>query len=201
LTYTSLYRFYDDNEVLLYAGITNSLSHRLAQHEASKHWWRAVTSVTVEHYDTRAEAEAEEQKAIREELPVWNIAHQPKVPLLDRLAVMRPYLVDVLETIHHETQRARTDPSWCFYEVWYQDGLRQRAKFALLGETLPVESSDFFGTLDDFLDSRPPLRAQHAHEEWLDQSWGRLAEVLMELLPSCGPDCEHYEPIVEWEPF
>ena len=216
---TSLYRFYDANDVLLYVGITNSLPHRLAQHEAGKHWWTAVASASIEHYPTRKEAEDAERAAIRAELPVWNIAHQRQVPLVERLAMMRPLLVQVLEEIHEERQRSYADPTWCFYDAWYYGGLRQRAKFALYNEPFPEQNKqaasyvpdyddvmlesaqrlpDGFYRLDDLLDGAP-VRETYAHDAWVEEQWGELAERLMRMLPSCGRECEHYE---TWEePF
>lgn len=70
-----LYRFYDDNEALLYVGITNSLPNRLGQHNESKRWWCDVSVVTVEHYDSREEVLEAEKRAIEFEEPRYNIQH------------------------------------------------------------------------------------------------------------------------------
>lgn len=70
-----LYRFYDTNERLLYIGITNSLPHRLGQHNETKPWWLDVSQVVIEHYnDRQAVLDAERDAIIREE-PLYNIQH------------------------------------------------------------------------------------------------------------------------------
>lgn len=72
---TSLYRLYDDDEELLYVGITNALPTRLEQHRASKPWWTEVKTIQVRHYDTREDAESSERWFIKKERPRWNVAH------------------------------------------------------------------------------------------------------------------------------
>lgn len=70
--HTSLYRYYDDNDVLLYVGITGRGIARNVEHNKSKMWWRYVDHQTVEHFATRHAAEAAERDVIRTFRPPFN---------------------------------------------------------------------------------------------------------------------------------
>lgn len=72
-TKTYLYRAYDCGGELCYVGITKNFDIRLRSHIADKPWWKdEVDHISVRIYDTRADAEFEEAKAIAEELPKYN---------------------------------------------------------------------------------------------------------------------------------
>lgn len=78
---TTLYRFYDQNGVLLYVGVTSVGPSRWADHEHHRSWWALVTRADAEHYPDRASAHAAEKVAIRSEQPPWNISHKlPRSP-------------------------------------------------------------------------------------------------------------------------
>ncbi|MFJ3141400.1 GIY-YIG nuclease family protein [Streptomyces halstedii] len=83
-TRTALYHLYDEDEVLLYVGITLDPAQRFKDHRA-KPWLKCVTTRTIEWFEDRPSAERAEQKAIRSEGPLHNIAHRPK-PVPQRLA-------------------------------------------------------------------------------------------------------------------
>ncbi|MFI8942718.1 GntR family transcriptional regulator [Streptomyces syringium] len=72
---TALYHLYDADDRLLYVGITNDTTKRLAAHRHSKHWWRLVAREAVEWFATREEAEKAEIDAIRRNHPRYNRAH------------------------------------------------------------------------------------------------------------------------------
>lgn len=72
---TSLYRFYDASNVLLYIGITNSVPRRLDQHEDEKPWFLTVARVEVEHHPDRQAALDAEKNAIKAERPKYNVQH------------------------------------------------------------------------------------------------------------------------------
>lgn len=72
---TSLYRHYDAAGRLLYVGISFSAITRTAQHAAYSPWWDDVARMDVERFSSRAEAEAAEIVAIREERPLFNKRH------------------------------------------------------------------------------------------------------------------------------
>lgn len=73
----ALYRFFGEDGVLLYVGITNHLPGRMSEHAVEKPWWLEVQQVKVEHYPTRDDVSAAEQKAILEEHPRYNIQGRP----------------------------------------------------------------------------------------------------------------------------
>lgn len=69
-----LYRWWGSGE-LLYVGISSSVLARITSHKLSAEWFDRADMMTVEHFSTRAECEAAEVKAIREEKPCYNIQH------------------------------------------------------------------------------------------------------------------------------
>jgi len=70
-----LYRFFDAEGVLLYVGLTYDLVQRFAQHSVERWWWGHWATVTATRYDSRAELEAAERKAIKSEKPLYNEVH------------------------------------------------------------------------------------------------------------------------------
>lgn len=72
---TTLYRFYDQNERLLYVGISGNPGRRFHEHSKDKGWWAQVARSTMEHHPTREEAAAAEVAAIITERPLHNIVH------------------------------------------------------------------------------------------------------------------------------
>jgi predicted GIY-YIG superfamily endonuclease len=71
----ALYRIRDEDDVLIYIGITNSIPVRWNGHQAVQPWWDEVRSLTVEWYDTRVEAERAEKAAILAEQPKYNVTY------------------------------------------------------------------------------------------------------------------------------
>ena len=76
--WTGVYRLYDKDEVLLYVGMTNASVDRYLEHRETKEWWPDVTDHSIEWYMTREEADEREVYTIKDEWPVYNIAHQPR---------------------------------------------------------------------------------------------------------------------------
>ena len=75
---TTLYRFFDADDRLLYVGIAGNPGRRFHQHANGpdgKPWWSHVARSTMEHFDTREEAAAAEVAAIVTEHPLHNVAH------------------------------------------------------------------------------------------------------------------------------
>ncbi|MCG5460863.1 GIY-YIG nuclease family protein [Micromonospora sp. MED01] len=72
---TCLYRFYDRTGRLLYIGITVNPPVRFTRHSEDKPWWPEVdhTQTTLTWFDSRAEAEAVELPAVRDERPLHNV--------------------------------------------------------------------------------------------------------------------------------
>lgn len=73
--YHALYRFFDENGVLLYVGITADIGSRFKKHRGDKPWWYAVSTIRIERFPTRPAVLAAEREAIRSERPLWNVSH------------------------------------------------------------------------------------------------------------------------------
>lgn len=67
-----LYRHFDADGRLLYVGISVSTLVRLGSHSSMSPWFRSITTVTIEHFDTRKQAEEAERRAIMLEAPIHN---------------------------------------------------------------------------------------------------------------------------------
>lgn len=82
----TLYRFFDDEGVLLYVGITEAPLVRLDGHAAVQPWWHLVATASYEHFPTRAQARDAEVAAIQSEQPAFNVADNGNRALSERLA-------------------------------------------------------------------------------------------------------------------
>lgn len=67
-----LYRMFDQDDTLLYVGITAAPKERFAAHQAEKEWWPEVARIAQEHFATRREVEVAERLAIIAEQPLYN---------------------------------------------------------------------------------------------------------------------------------
>src|SRR6201986_3880091 len=75
-----LYRCFDAEGNLLYVGATKNVFQRIIEHKVqSGHWFRSVTRVEIQHFDSRKEALAAEAVAITLENPKHNTV-TPRVP-------------------------------------------------------------------------------------------------------------------------
>ena len=72
---TGLYRLYSSDGTLLYVGISSDPQRRFSQHAADKCWWTHVARKEIEWYETRDNALAAEEAAIRAKQPAWNQLH------------------------------------------------------------------------------------------------------------------------------
>lgn len=125
-----LYRFFDTEDNLLYVGITNSPLARMSQHLRDKAWFKNAGHTTYEHFGTRAELEAAEVRAIREEKPKYNIAHSVG-PL--------PRVIGVKTTVGYSSSR---------------DANRFQAPDAIASDDMTDAERD---AIYDELDKRPEL--------------------------------------------
>ncbi len=73
----ALYRLFNPVGALLYVGISDHPRRRFGQHFDEKPWWPEVDRWTVEWFPSRAAAEADELRAIREEVPAFNLRDVP----------------------------------------------------------------------------------------------------------------------------
>lgn len=73
--FTSLYRYFNKDDVLLYVGISKHPVTRLRQHISNKDWIKETTNVTLEQFETRELALLAEEWAIKSENPKYNKQH------------------------------------------------------------------------------------------------------------------------------
>jgi hypothetical protein len=72
-----LYRFYDQNDDLLYVGVTGSWQERLNQHYKNSSFFSEVKHATFEHHSSRLGVLGAEERAILTESPKYNKALNP----------------------------------------------------------------------------------------------------------------------------
>lgn len=120
----ALYRFYDRTDVLLYVGITMDLPARVGQHRKEKPWWTEVHHITIEQFDTRSAALAAEERAIKEDGPLYNSTHNDLVQaasgertahqfadvILHHLAEHPDRFAEVLREAEEAVKEANRDP-------------------------------------------------------------------------------------------
>lgn len=68
-----VYRLFDAGGILLYVGITIDVASRWDAHSDKKPWWGLVASATFSHHPDIRAARLEEERAIAEENPRFNI--------------------------------------------------------------------------------------------------------------------------------
>lgn len=73
---TSLYRLYDEDDDLLYVGISSRLLRRLRVHQRRQVWGKQICYVEWVEFTDRAEAEAAERQVIHNERPLHNVIHR-----------------------------------------------------------------------------------------------------------------------------
>jgi hypothetical protein len=69
---TALYRHFDKDGRLLYVGISVSAGIRNGAHKHTASWFKEITSIKIEQFQTRRDAELAEHIAISEEAPLHN---------------------------------------------------------------------------------------------------------------------------------
>lgn len=68
-----LYRMFDDASDLLWVGETKDVGERLKNHRAQSRWYHEFAMLTLVRLASRAEAQAAEHIAIRDENPRYNV--------------------------------------------------------------------------------------------------------------------------------
>ena len=80
-----LYRYFDENDRLLYVGITKNQFSRLQSHAMSAKWFGLIHKATFRHFTSREDVKRAELKAIATENPLFNIQGiSPSHPGADR---------------------------------------------------------------------------------------------------------------------
>lgn len=75
----TLYRFYDDENRLLYIGITVNPAGRFGRHSDDKDWWASVARIAMQPFPDRASVLEAERRAIITERPKHNKQHNKRV--------------------------------------------------------------------------------------------------------------------------
>lgn len=75
---TAMYRLHSSEEELLYVGISTQPLQRWIQHAADKNWWPEVANMSIDWFDSRAEALAVEAHTIKTERPLHNVVHNDR---------------------------------------------------------------------------------------------------------------------------
>lgn len=70
----TLYRFFDERDVLLYVGITMDPGRRFKNHRATKAWWSEIERIELEQHPDRDTLALAEREAIKTEKPLHNVA-------------------------------------------------------------------------------------------------------------------------------
>ncbi|QAZ38469.1 hypothetical protein C1M51_02980 [Methylibium sp. Pch-M] len=110
---TALYRHFDGGDVLLYVGISLSPIYRLSSHRSGSSWAEKIARVSIEWFQTRAEALQAEAYAIATERPAHNVmgrarrgvlvappAPKPREPhYVDRAEAVATHFAVSLQTI------------------------------------------------------------------------------------------------------
>ena len=72
---TALYRLFSAEDALLYVGISNNFGQRWRQHARTQPWWSERRRMATVWFDSRPDAEAAEEAAIKTEHPKYNKQH------------------------------------------------------------------------------------------------------------------------------
>lgn len=100
MSQTSLYRHFDEDDKLLYIGISFSAVERLGQHAYGSAWFSSIARVEIEHFENRQTALEAEEKAIRLEKPLHNKStgqrRHSKTIKRHREASVSPIAVDMI---------------------------------------------------------------------------------------------------------
>lgn len=69
-----MYRVYDEDDALLYVGVTRWVPGRMAQHQQQSPWFFRAARVEWDAWPSRFSALGEESRLIRDLLPLYNRA-------------------------------------------------------------------------------------------------------------------------------
>lgn len=74
-----VYRFFDEDDALMYVGLTSNMPARLASHRTQSWWASRITRVRLQVFPTPEAAADAEAQAIRAEHPRFNLRHSQDV--------------------------------------------------------------------------------------------------------------------------
>lgn len=188
---TSVYRYYDADDLLIYVGITSRGMARNREHNGSKAWWAHVVRQEVEHFDSRADAADRERSLIQVFRPPFNKHHNPGSDDLrtaylayrgaaDPALPVRRTLFNMLEHelplvfVHQPTRRhiimrslAEHAPLAC--AVVHQPGIKVTGGTGGTGVVRDIEYRGLFATFHFTVGCTVPLTGASAYVKFLDQ--------------------------------
>lgn len=107
----TVYRHYDKFGNLLYVGCTTDPETRLSGHKSVSSWYKQIAKIEMEHFDTRQQALAEEERQIKALSPLHNSRPRPDFVTVKLKLCWSDY---------SEFQRiARTDATAASDEIYY----------------------------------------------------------------------------------
>jgi predicted GIY-YIG superfamily endonuclease len=144
---TQLYRYYNHNQELLYIGISLNAVARLQGHKRNHDWTPEISFISVTKFQTRYEALAAEELAIKTEKPLHNGTHNYGVLIHEKgLKKDDPMLVTTHQAQITVLQKQR-DRLQAMYLQAEQSNIEWRSKFQTLLNTynqLSTKKKGFF---------------------------------------------------------
>lgn len=74
-----LYRYYDENDVLLYIGLTANFPQRNGNHSHYSLWFCNCAKITLERFSSKDELAKAEKEAVINEKPLFNITYSTTI--------------------------------------------------------------------------------------------------------------------------
>ena len=87
-----LYHYFDNENRLLYIGISGDYATRRGVHNSTSRWMQLAASSTIKRYETREDLQKAEQAAIEVERPLFNVQYNDTPEGKERL---RAYLAEI----------------------------------------------------------------------------------------------------------
>lgn len=187
---TALYRICGAGDVLLYIGISKDFGRRWKTEARTFPWWAEHCGMTVEWHDSRPEAEAAEEAAIKAEEPKYNKQHaspaSARRPVRQQSENVRIYN-EWAGTLVRDLRKARSVPQKALVAEmagrgfpWYQATVytvESGRRPMLFKEVVAI--ADIFGiAVDSFT---PPWRTVHSFD-------GRVICGPIVSFPGASPD-------------
>lgn len=104
----AVYLVYDEDDQLLYVGMTEDLDRRFMTHAASSPWWDDAHRLVTENYDSYADAANAERAAILHQGPLFNVR---RAQLNDSLPQQRAKNVRDMKSSEEAAEALRIDRS------------------------------------------------------------------------------------------
>jgi len=152
---TALYRFYADDDTLLYVGIAFTPKQRWINHASTKTWWPLVARREVVWYPNRPEAQDAEREAIASERPRYNIVGngdpKPAPPPVKKglVEAQRAYLraekrkAKTKANLHHAIRESLASGQWKIEDlVWLTGWSRETIRKIAYPKGRPASTRD-----------------------------------------------------------